>query len=98
MNARDCYGRSVSIDDDIGNLNPLECKVGLGKTRRGKGSEGATHVYKTNRLHGTVFHPASILPKDNSCSGLHGKGVSMRRGRCMRARRGGLTGKWSIQY
>ena len=75
MNARDFYGRSVAVDNDIGNFNPLECKVGLGKARRGNGSEGATHVHKTNRLHRAVFHPASILPKDNSCSGLHGKGV-----------------------
>jgi len=32
-------------------------------------------VDKTDRLYTTVFHPASVFPKDNSCSGLHCGGL-----------------------
>lgn len=29
-------------------------------------------VDETNRLYAAVFHPASIFPKYDTCSGLHG--------------------------
>lgn len=46
-----------------------------------KSSKTDTHVDETNSLYAAVFHLASIFPKDDTCSGLHCEGVSMRRGR-----------------
>ena len=46
-----------------------------------KSSKGDTHVDEINPLHEAVFDLASIFPKDDTCSGLHGGGRIYEKGR-----------------